>query len=88
MLLNQNKITHCSKIAIFLEIPHFLPDYVVQAGVQNDRWSQEAGMGNKGGCAALVPHPTFLPMSVIPIGASRKEPARPERAGNLIINFF
>jgi hypothetical protein len=56
-----------------VEIPHFLPDFVSQAGVRKDKWSQEVGMWNKGGCAALVPHPSFLPMPVIPIGASRNE---------------
>lgn len=47
-----------------IEIPHY---------VRKDKWSQEAGMWNKGGTAALVPHPSFLPMPVIPIGASRNE---------------
>lgn len=51
---------------------------------RNDRHWQESGMGNKGGCAALVPHPCLLrpPVILNEVSLSR------QRQGNLQENSY
>jgi hypothetical protein len=54
----------------------FPPEPICRAGRRAfgmTRGFREQGMGNKGGTAALVPHPSLLKIAVIPNVAPRNE---------------